>query len=121
MPFMDGPATLAALRADPATADIPVMFLTASVMPSEVRRLQEMGAVAVLAEAVRAHDPGRPRPGGAGQGSRPPRTPRPAAADEDFEQLRAQFVRRSQAKIETAGGPPAPPAETPGDRGPCKT
>jgi CheY-like chemotaxis protein len=30
MPFMDGPATLRALRADPATAGIPVMFLTAS-------------------------------------------------------------------------------------------
>src|SRR6185503_773780 len=48
MPFMDGPATLAALRTNPAPAPIPVMFLTASVMPSEVRRLQEMGAVAVL-------------------------------------------------------------------------
>ena len=38
MPFMDGPTTLAALRANPATAPIPVIFLTASVMPSEVER-----------------------------------------------------------------------------------
>ena len=29
MPGMDGPATVVALRADPVTADIPVIFLTA--------------------------------------------------------------------------------------------
>src|SRR5689334_22271478 len=29
MPELDGPATLARLRADPATRDIPVVFLTA--------------------------------------------------------------------------------------------
>lgn len=34
MPGVDGPATVAALRADPATRDIPVIFLTAKV-PSE--------------------------------------------------------------------------------------
>src|SRR5687768_4298495 len=50
MPLMDGPATLAALRANPATASIPVIFLTASVLPEEVRRLEGMGARAVLAK-----------------------------------------------------------------------
>jgi CheY-like chemotaxis protein len=34
MPGVDGPSTVAALRADPATRDIPVIFLTAK-MPSE--------------------------------------------------------------------------------------
>jgi CheY-like chemotaxis protein len=34
MPGVDGPSTVAALRADPATQDIPVIFLTAK-MPSE--------------------------------------------------------------------------------------
>ena len=50
MPFMDGPTTLAALRANPATASIPVIFLTASVMPTEVERLKKMGARAVVAK-----------------------------------------------------------------------
>jgi CheY-like chemotaxis protein len=34
MPGVDGPSTVVALRADPATCDIPVIFLTAK-MPSE--------------------------------------------------------------------------------------
>jgi CheY-like chemotaxis protein len=48
MPGMDGPAVLAALKADPATAGIPVVFLTAKAMTSEVDRLQGLGSVAVL-------------------------------------------------------------------------
>ena len=48
MPGMDGPATLAALRADPATASIPVLFLTAKAMASEVERLLRLGALGVL-------------------------------------------------------------------------
>ncbi len=35
MPDMDGPTTLAALRAQPATATIPVIFMTAKVQASE--------------------------------------------------------------------------------------
>jgi CheY-like chemotaxis protein len=34
MPGVDGPSTVAVLRADPATRDIPIIFLTAK-MPSE--------------------------------------------------------------------------------------
>ena len=48
MPLRDGPATLAALRADPRTAAIPVVFLTAKVMPSEIQRLRSLGAAGVL-------------------------------------------------------------------------
>src|SRR5918997_668451 len=44
MPGMDGPATLRALRDDPATASIPIVFLTAKAMPSEVERLMQLGA-----------------------------------------------------------------------------
>ena len=50
MPAMDGPATLAALRAQPETAAIPVVFLTAKVLASEVDRLRELGAAGVLAK-----------------------------------------------------------------------
>ena len=48
MPSMDGPETLAVLRANPATAAIPVVFLTAKVLASEVERLEALGAVGVL-------------------------------------------------------------------------
>jgi two-component system, OmpR family, response regulator len=48
MPGRDGPATLAALRADERTAAIPVVFLTAKAMPSEVQRLKTLGAAGVL-------------------------------------------------------------------------
>ncbi len=44
MPGMDGPTTLAALRAQPATRDVPVVFLTAKVQPAERRRLEELAS-----------------------------------------------------------------------------
>lgn len=48
MPGLDGPAALAALRTEPATAGIPVVFLTAKAMRSEVERLKALGARGVL-------------------------------------------------------------------------
>ena len=48
MPGMDGAATFRALRADASTAAIPVVFLTAKAMASEVRRLTELGAKGVV-------------------------------------------------------------------------
>ncbi len=44
MPELDGPSTLAALREQPATRDVPVVFLTAKVQPSERRRLEGLAA-----------------------------------------------------------------------------
>ena len=48
MPGLDGPATLAALRASDRTADIPVVFLTAKAMPDEIARLLGLGVRGVL-------------------------------------------------------------------------
>lgn len=48
MPGMDGPAVLAALRADPQTERIPVLFLTAKAMTAEVERLRGLGCQDVL-------------------------------------------------------------------------
>jgi CheY-like chemotaxis protein len=48
MPAMDGSETLLALQANGSTKDIPVIFLTAKAMNSEIERLKRMGAVGVL-------------------------------------------------------------------------
>ncbi len=48
MPGMDGPATLAALRGTTAGAQVPVVFLTASVQETQVAELRRLGAVGVL-------------------------------------------------------------------------
>jgi len=48
MPKMDGRATLAALRGNPSTSNIPVIFLTAKAMRSEVEQLMQIGATGVL-------------------------------------------------------------------------
>jgi CheY-like chemotaxis protein len=48
MPGMDGPETLQQLRAVPHGSDLPVVFLTAKAMPSEVGRLLGLGAAGVI-------------------------------------------------------------------------
>jgi len=48
MPDLDGPETFGALKGDPRTAHIPVIFLTAKAMASEVERLRSLGAKGVL-------------------------------------------------------------------------
>lgn len=50
MPGMDGPATLAELRARPDTADVPVVMLTAKVQESERAELAELPSSGVLAK-----------------------------------------------------------------------
>ena len=50
MPGMDGPGTLAALRALPQWKDIPVAFMTAKVQPNEVEQYTSLGALGVVAK-----------------------------------------------------------------------
>ena len=56
MPDIDGPATLAALRATPSTASIPVIFFTATANEAEVLRLVSLGAAGVLAKPFEVQD-----------------------------------------------------------------
>ncbi|MBX9686675.1 MAG: response regulator [Candidatus Obscuribacterales bacterium] len=48
MPGLDGPATLAKLRENSATKNIPVIFLTARALTSDMERLKQMGATGVI-------------------------------------------------------------------------
>jgi two-component system, OmpR family, response regulator len=48
MPGMTGVETLRALRADPQTASIPVIFMTAKVQPHEVSSYLQLGADGVI-------------------------------------------------------------------------
>ncbi len=50
MPGMDGPDTLAKLRAGEATRGIPVIFLTAKVQAREIERYLALGAIGVIAK-----------------------------------------------------------------------
>jgi two-component system, OmpR family, response regulator len=48
MPGADGPETLLALRSNPATSRLPVIFFTATSSESEADRLRALGAVGVV-------------------------------------------------------------------------
>jgi len=50
MPHVDGPNVLEQLRRDPATAAIPVIFMTANAADSDIERLIRIGALAVVAK-----------------------------------------------------------------------
>jgi two-component system OmpR family response regulator len=48
MPGLDGPSTMKLMRGCAAIADVPVIFLTAKVMPAEISQLLTLGAIGVL-------------------------------------------------------------------------
>jgi CheY-like chemotaxis protein len=64
MPGLNGPQTLARLRACPQTADIPFVFMTSRVQAREIEHFKSLGAAGViikpfdpmtLAASVRSH------------------------------------------------------------------
>jgi len=48
MPEMDGPTALKEMRNMPELKDVPVIFMTAKVQPTEIAEYKEMGAVDVI-------------------------------------------------------------------------
>ena len=50
MPHFDGPSVLAALRAEPATQRVPVLFVTAKVQKHESERFLALGAAGIVAK-----------------------------------------------------------------------
>lgn len=53
MPGMDGPTTLAHLRADPETQKIPVILITARTAPDDLQRYRALGARGVIGKPFR--------------------------------------------------------------------
>ncbi|WP_353979498.1 response regulator [Salinicola endophyticus] len=54
MPGIDGPTTLGKLREQAETREIPVVFMTAKVQPSELEHYREIGALDVV---IKPFDP----------------------------------------------------------------
>jgi two-component system OmpR family response regulator len=54
MPGLDGPSTLNRMRASALLASIPVIFMTAKVLPTEIAQLRQLGAIGVI---VKPFDP----------------------------------------------------------------
>lgn len=50
MPGMDGPSTLAALHKLDSLKEVPVIFMTAKVQPSEIAHYRSLGALDVIAK-----------------------------------------------------------------------
>jgi two-component system, OmpR family, response regulator len=59
MPAMDGPTVLGRMRADPALATVPVIFVTAKAMPREIAHFRELGAAGVIAKPFDSMDFGK--------------------------------------------------------------
>jgi CheY-like chemotaxis protein len=56
MPEMDGIATFKALQANPITAGIPVIFLTAKAQAAERRQLNDLGVSGVITKPFNSLD-----------------------------------------------------------------
>jgi len=50
MPDMDGPTTLKLLKEHPVLQTIPVVFLTAKILPDELERFKVLGAIDVISK-----------------------------------------------------------------------
>jgi CheY-like chemotaxis protein len=50
MPGLDGPTTFSRLRAQEATATMPIIFMTAKIQKQEVARYLELGALGVISK-----------------------------------------------------------------------
>jgi len=50
MPEMDGPTTLKVLKEHSLLKDIPVVFLTAKILPEELDRFKALGAIDIISK-----------------------------------------------------------------------
>jgi len=116
MPGMDGPTTLARLQANPATAEIPVVFLTARARPADLDQFTELGARGALAKpfvpkelraAVKGHlhaaapagRGGRTTATGTPQADASPGRPDPLMSEAELRAERSEYLARLQTTV----------------------
>jgi CheY-like chemotaxis protein len=58
MPLLDGFDVLRVLRSDPQTRDIPVVMISTSSSPDDIRRAYELGANSYVVKRTETPDPG---------------------------------------------------------------
>jgi two-component system OmpR family response regulator len=101
MPDMDGPTTLARLREDPATAHIPVVFLTARARQAELAHFMSLGARGTIAKPfvpkeLRAAIKGHLQESAAAPEPRSAARPKDSADDASAEPLMSEAELRAE-------------------------
>ncbi len=102
MPGLDGLSTLQRMRGNPLLARIPVIFLTAKVMPSDIDQMLASGAIGVIAkpfdplkvgeQIITLWEEGRATCPSAGAGA-------VSEVSTHLDELVARFLRRSKAEL----------------------
>jgi len=107
MPGVDGPATLKALRNIPETAAIPVVFMTAKVLASEIAHLKSLGAIDVIPKpfdpmmlAEQIGEIWRRRPKLEEPTQAPPQAPSKRSPEDQLQALFKSYAADLPAKIE---------------------
>jgi two-component system OmpR family response regulator len=103
MPGLDGPSTLKFMRESPPIDAIPVIFLTAKVLPAEIAHLLDLGAIGVIGKPFDPMTLGDQlftvwKSAGLGETSAPARSA-PAAVKQQVSSLTGDFLRRTRSDV----------------------
>lgn len=104
MPGLDGPSTLQRMRESVLLEDIPVVFMTAKVLPTEISQLLQMGAIGVI---IKPFDPMKLYSellalwdkGGAARQGPIAASGQPAVAQAQVDSLTISFLQRAWADV----------------------
>jgi two-component system, OmpR family, response regulator len=104
MPGLDGPSTLKFMRESPPIDAIPVIFLTAKVLPAEIAHLLDLGAIGVIGKPFDPMTLGEQlltvwkQSAGLADTSAPARST-PAAVKQQVNSLTGDFLRRTRSDV----------------------
>jgi two-component system OmpR family response regulator len=103
MPGLDGPSTLKFMRESPPIDAIPVIFLTAKVLPAEIAHLLDLGAIGVIGKPFDPMTLGDQlltvwKSAGLGETSAPARSA-PGAVKQQVSSLTGDFLRRTRRDV----------------------
>jgi two-component system OmpR family response regulator len=103
MPGLDGPSTLKFMRESPPIDAIPIIFLTAKVLPAEITHLLDLGAIGVIGKPFDPMTLGDQlltvwKSAGHADASVPARSA-PAAVKQQVSSLTGDFLRRTRSDV----------------------